>query len=819
MPEPRAKTLALIVALILLQTSIGNAQSNHRQLLDFGWKFKQADFQDAQEIGFNDSSWSSVDLPHDWSIGGELAADNPTGGAGGFFPAGVGWYRKTFSAPLSWAGKRVGVEFEGVYMDSDVWLNGRKLGNHPYGYTPFYYDITSDLKIGGGNTIAVRVDNSRYINSRWYSGSGIYRHVWIHVDDPVHLVPWGIQLTAPSIAKDKADGVIRITLRNDSNSDSRSRVSTQILSPEDREVAKVDSDVSIAAGAEKTISQTYEIENPALWSPDIPRLYRAVSTVHRLGGSDGVYETRFGIRSTKVSAENGFELNGRTIKLCGGCVHHDNGCLGAAAFDRAEERKVELLKAAGFNAVRTSHNPPSPAFLDACDRLGILVIDEAFDCWDQEKATADYSIYFDDWWQRDLDAMVLRDRNHPSIVMWSLGNELPQAGTPDGIRVGSMLADRVRSLDTSRPITAGIFWYNGIHAADGSRWSWIDVDPLFAKLDIAGYNYQSRRYQPDHQRVPGRVMLATESFLGDTFRNWQLTKQTRYLAGDFIWSAMDYLGESGIGRYYPAGQRIIGHGTDEQYPYHGASCGDMDITGFRKPISHYRNIIWDRGEKLYTAILQPSADGRPYRVEEWGLPPSWASWTWPGSEGRDLSVQVFSRCDRVRLYLNDNLIGEKPTTENEQFKAMFDVPYAPGVLKTVGLNNGQVVEQNTLQTAGEPARVRLVADRSRITADGQDLCFVTVEAIDRAGNFQPNGDQSVTFNISGPGVIAGIGSGDYSQEQMYQGTHRLLFHGRAEAVIRSGRNAGIITLTAAAPGLITGSVDIESRPAVISAHQ
>jgi len=805
-----------IVAIVLAQGSFAEAQSRQRQLFDFGWKFNQADSQDAQEISFNDSSWSNVDLPHDWSIGGEIAADNPTGGAGGFFPAGVGWYRKTFVAPRDWAGKHVAIEFEGVYMNSDVWINGRKLGNHPYGYTPVYYDLTPYLKIADINTIAVRVDNSQYVNSRWYSGSGIYRHVWIHVEDPIHLVPWGIQLTTPSITTDRADGVIRITLRNDLNAQSPAIVSTEILSPDDQAVARVDTAVSIPAGAEKTISQTFEVAKPALWSPDIPRLYCAVSTVGRPGGSDGIYETKFGIRSIKVSVENGFELNGQTIKLCGGCVHHDNGCLGAEAFDRAEERKIELLKAAGFDAVRTSHNPPSPAFLDACDRLGMLVIDEAFDCWDQQKASADYSSYFDDWWQRDLDAMVMRDRNHPSVVMWSLGNELPQAGTPDGLRVGTMLADRARNLDVTRPLTAGIFWYNGIHAADGSRWKWTDVDPLFAQLDIAGYNYQLSAYRPDHQRVPGRVMLATESFLRDTFRCWQLTQETSYLAGDFVWSAMDYLGESGIGRYYPAGQRIIGHGTDEQYPYHGASCGDMDITGFRKPISHYRNIIWDRGEKLYTAILQPSPDGKPYRVEEWGLAPSWASWTWPGFEHRNLVVQVFSRYDRVQLYLNDTLIGEKPTTKNEQFKAVFDVPYAPGVLKTVGLNDGRMVEQNILQTAGAPAQVRLTADRTKITADGQDLCFVTVEAIDKAGSFQPSGDQLITFNISGPGVIAGVGSGDYSRAQMYQGTHRLLFQGRAQVVIRSGRTAGIISLTATAPGLAAGSIDIESRPPVMA---
>jgi beta-galactosidase len=804
---------ACCLILIVATGSMSEAQSRQRELFDFGWKFDHSDPTGAEAASFNDARWTSVDLPHDWSITGPIAATNPTGGAGGFFPAGVGWYRKTFSVPTSWVGKHVAIEFEGVYMNSQVWINGQKLGIHPYGYTPFVYDLTPHLKVGEQNTIAVRVDNSRYVNSRWYSGSGIYRHVWLQVESPLHVIPWGICVTTPQVSADTARVAVQIALGNNSDARRQAAVTTQILSPDDQPVARVESEVSIDPATEQTVHQNFDIARPVFWSPDQPHLYKAITTVHQSSDSDGVYETRFGVRTLVVSAANGLELNGQTIKLDGGCVHHDNGCLGAEAFDRAEERKVELLKAAGFNAVRTSHNPPSPAFLDACDRLGLLVVDEAFDCWDLPKAGADYSVDFNKWWQRDLDAMVLRDRNHPSVIMWSLGNEIPNAGAPGGIRVGSMLADRVRNLDSTRPITAGIFWYNGIHGADGSYWDWPDADPLFAKLDVCGYNYQLDSFRRDHQRFPKRVIVSTESLLSDAFRVWQLVHRNSYAVGDFVWSAMDYLGESGIGRVFTADEDIIGHGTDEQFPFHGAICGDIDITGWRKGISHYRNILWDRGEKLYTTVLQPSPDGRPYQVEQWGVLPNWPSWTWPGQEGKKLRVLVCSRCQRVRLYLNDKFLGEQPTTENDEFQAIFDIPYQAGILKTVGLNGDKIVAQFVLQTAGAAARLRLTADRSVITADGQDLCFVTVESIDNDGNFQPNGDEPVRFHLDGPGLIAGVGSGDYSQVLMYQGNLRPLFHGRAQAVIRSTRHGGVINLTATAVGLSADTLRIESGPA------
>jgi beta-galactosidase len=461
------------------------------------------------------------------------------------------------------------------------------------------------------------------------------------------------------------------------------------------------------------------------------------------------------------------------------------------------------LKAAGFNAVRTAHNPPSPAFLETCDRLGLLVMDEAFDCWEKGKNPHDYSEVFKDWWQRDLDAMVLRDRNHPSVVMWSLGNEVYERATAEGARIARMLANRIRELDSTRPITAGI---NGTWP----KADWTEIDPVFATLDVSGYNYELPRHAEDHARLPSRVILSTESYQSEAFQNWATADDNPYVIGDFVWSALDYLGEAGIGRVFPPGQPAVRHWEGVQYPWHGAYCGDLDITGWRKPVSHYRNIIWDRGEKLYAAVLAPTSDGKPWNLTPWSLPPALPSWTWPGQDGKELTVEVYSRYDAVRLYLNSRLLGEKPTTRTGEFKAVFAVPYTPGTLKAVGVQYGREVQTFTLTTAGNATRMRLTPDRSTIQAGGQDLSFVTIEVTDRDGRLQPNANPAVRFTLSGPGVIAGIGSGDMTAMESYQANSHQVFHGRALVVIRSTPEAGAIKLVASAPGLADAVMTIHA---------
>jgi beta-galactosidase len=774
--------------------------------MDFGWKFSTDKYDDAQASAFDDSAWRDVDLPHDWSIEGKIAKDNRMGGPGGFFPSGLGWYRRSFTAPQTWSGKQITIEFEGVYMNADVWINGQHMGSHPYGYTTFSYNLIPYLKIGEKNMLAVRVDNSKQVNSRWYSGSGIYRHVWLTVTEPIHFATWGTYITTPEVSDDKAKVKVKNIVRNDSAKPESLTIVTEIVDPDGKTVGTKQLQIKLSANADNSFTQTFPLQDrPQLWSPETPKLYRAITRLTTGGKTVDEVQTPFGVRSIKVSAEDGFQLNGRTIKLCGGCLHHDNGCLGAVAYDRAEERRVELLKAAGFNALRTAHNPPSAAFLDACDRLGMLVIDESFDCWEKGKNWADYGQYFKEWWQRDIDAMVLRDRNHPSIVMWSIGNEVPERDIPDGVRIGKILADHVRSIDATRPITAANCW-----ATQPRVWS--DIDGLFAVLDIGGYNYTLDNDQSDHKRVPTRVMVATESFPNAAFDYWRRVTDNSFIIGDFVWTALDYLGESGIGRQYAAGERIIDHGRNDHYPYHGAYCGDLDLTCLRKPISYYRNILWNRGEKLYMTVYEPSADGKPMKAAAWGLLPSSPSWTWPGFEGKDLKVEAYSSYDKVRLYLNEKLIGELPTTRAEQFRATFTVPYQPGTLKAVGVQGDKEMGENILRTAGEPAQVRLTPDRTTIRADGQDLSFVAVEVLDKEGRLQPNADAQIKFAVSGPGVIAGLDNGDMNNEDSYQGNQRKAYHGRALVVVRSSRDAGEIKLSAAAQNLPEASARIKTRP-------
>jgi len=780
--------------------------ARQRLLFDHNWSFLARDLVGAESPSFNASAWRTVDLPHDWSIEGRIGPKEPMGGSGGFFPAGIGWYRRTFDVPAAWKGKRVSVEFEGVYMNATVYINGHELGMHPYGYTTFFHDLTPHLKFGGTNVLAVRVDQSKHQNTRWYSGSGIYRHVWLDVTEPVRVAPWGVFVTTPEVSAVRATVSVKTRLANNSSAASAVSLRTVLYGPSGSSAGQSEASATIQPGDSAEVAQEIAVAKPALWAPESPSLYRAVTRVMSGGQVLDEVTTPFGIRSIEWSVEKGFLLNGKPVEMAGGCVHHDNGPLGAAAFDRAEERRVQILKAAGFNAIRTSHNPPSPAFLEACDRLGMLVMDEAFDMWAKPKKPFDYSVAFKDWWQRDIDAMVLRDRNHPSVVMWSIGNEIPERGDEAGAREAKMLADYLRTLDRTRPITS---------ALNGVRGQWSGTDGFFAALDVGGYNYNLNNHVEDHKRAPSRVMLCAESLLSATFDYWQMVVDYPYIVGDFVWTALDYLGEAGIGRWYFREPNFTGRepfmGSDELYPWHGSDCGDLDICGFRKASSHYRNIVWDRGEKLYLGVRLPVPQGKELRVTTWGVWPVYPSWTWPGMEGKPLEVEIYSRHEMVRLYLDDRMIGEKPTTRAERFTANFSVPYAPGVLKAVGVHGGKPAAETVLRSAGEAAQLRLTADRTSLRADGQDLAFVTVEAVDRNGQPQPNADHQVTFSLSGPGVIAAVGNGDSTSEEPYQGNQRRLFNGRALVVVRALRSAGAIRLTASAAVLKPATLGIQSR--------
>ena len=846
--------MAVLVALFAPAAMNADTSSPRQELAaDAGWKFFLGDPGGADATAFEDSSWRTVNLPHDWSIESAPEKGNPAGGGEGYFPAGVGWYRKSFHAPASWKGKRVSVEFDGVYRDATVFLNGRKLGTHPYGYTSFTFDLTPGLNFAGANVLAVRVDNSEQPNSRWYSGSGIYRHVRVVVTDAVHVAHWGVFVTTPEATDASAKVSVRTRVANESASDANVTVETVLFNAAGKKVGSAQSKLDLASGKKDDAAQEIAVANPALWTPATPTLYSAVSIVRRGGNVIDKVITPFGIRTLAWSAEKGFLLNGRSIKFAGGSVHHDNGPLGAAAFDRAEERRVELLKAAGYNAVRTAHNPPSPAFLDACDRLGLLVLDEPFDMWEVSKVKYDYGRDFDDWWRQDTSSMVMRDRNHPSVVIWGIGNEIPELTVERGRTIAKQLAEEVRSIDSTRPLTLA---FPGTTTAP-------NAEAVFSLLDITGYNYSlASSYAADHEKLPSRIMLTTESFPQSAFSLWKISQENPYVLGDFTWTAMDYLGESGIGSWSYANAPVDGSskptnagnasisftkivdgmflkmaeeheramaekGTDAKksgssgnaamgtmgsaYPWHAAICGDIDLTGYRKSQSYYRDILWNGGDRIYATVRVPAPEGKRVVAAMWASYPMLPTWSWPGEEGKQLQVEVYSGAERVQLFLNEKLIGEKPTGKEQEFKAVFSVPYAPGTLKAIGLRGARQVAESVLTTAGEAKRLRVEADRPIIHADGQDLSFITVEAVDARGLPDLHADQEVQFEITGPGTIAAVGNGDGRDPASYQTNRRKLFDGRALVVIRSSGQAGPIKVTARSTGLGDGSLTIDAR--------
>ncbi|MCD8309893.1 MAG: DUF4982 domain-containing protein [Prevotellaceae bacterium] len=775
----------------------------YRLLFDEGWRFAVGDYPEAAAPDYDDSAWRTLDLPHDWSIESSPDAAAPSGNDGGYYATGIGWYRKTFTLPKAPQGTVTSIYFEGVYMNAEVYINGHPLGVHPYGYTPFSHDLTPYLNDGGKNVIAVRVDNARQKNCRWYSGSGIYRHVWLQQSGSGHFTGWGVGITTSQV--DSTRAVVRVgsDVTNGGGQPCRVVLTARLLKEDVFIGSPVESEVQIAAGDTCHVEQTFYVDNPALWSVDSPNLYRLLLTVQNDGDTVDERIETFGIRTIAYNADEGFLLNGKPLTLHGGCMHHDNGILGAAAYDRAEERKVELLKEAGFNAVRTSHNPPSEAMLAACDRLGLLVIDEAFDGWREQKTPYDYSTLFDTWWQRDVETMVLRDRNHPAVFCWSVGNEVIERKRLEVLTTAKRLIDCVHRLDPTRPVTSALASWDS---------DWEIYDPLAALHDIAGYNYLLHYAEADHLRVPSRLIIQTESYPRDAFINRQRVEHNSYILGDFVWTAVDYLGESGIGRYYYEGETPGEHYERDQYPWHGAYCGDIDLTGWRKPISHYRDLLYNSEVKLYMAVREPDGYHGTIRETLWSVYPTWESWNWPGHEGKPIEVEVCSRYPKVCLYLNGEQIDEALTGEATAFKALFTLPYRPGILEAAGVDaDGMEQERVTLRTAATPAKLRLCADRTTLQADGEDLCYITVEVTDADGIIDPNADNALTFSVKGAGTLIAAGNADLQDTASYQSTLHKAWKGRALAVVKSMRRSGKITLTVSSPGLPSATLTLEAK--------
>lgn len=752
------------------------AKCSERVLFDNGWEFT------------HEGKTISVDLPHDWDI---YTAPDPetgsTGTGGGWYHAGKGEYAKRFSSPK---GDIVRLHFEGVYQKAEVTVNGKAAGRHGYGYTPFTVDITPYLyKDKRKNVVTVKVNNEEQPNCRWYSGSGIYRHVWMETMPALHIAENGVFVSTPDVTAERAVVKVQVTVENNSERDRNASVA----------VGNGQMMVSLKAGEKKEVTTSFVVKTPHLWSPDDPYRYEVKAELKEGVTTIDRQTVSYGIRTFSFDAERGFVLNGKPMLLNGACVHHDDGVLGAMAFDAAEIRKVRQMKEAGFNLIRTSHNPTTRAFLDACDSIGMLVVGEAFDGWRTAKTKYDYSTMIDSCYREDIQAMVMRDRNHPSIIAWSLGNEVIERKDIRVVHTAKLLKGAVLECDTTRPITEALCAWDR---------DWEIYDPHFDVLDIGGYNYMIFKHASDHERNPKRVMWQTESFPRDAFRNWATVKDNAYVVGDMVWTGLDYLGESGIGRNYYEGERPgESYAEGGQPDWHGACCGDVDITGWRRPISHYREMLWKDAEDVYMAVKEPDGYHGKIHGTSWSVWPTWESWNWSGWEGKPIEVEVYTKAKEVKLFLNGKEIGSKVVGRNTEYKAVFTVPYEAGTLRAQAGN-----KEVTLTTAGEPAALRLKADRNVITADGQDLAFVTVEVIDREGRICTDASISCEAAVKGQGHLMAFASADLKDREPTTSPNVTTWNGRALLVVRSTSKKGL-TQVSVRSSLPTATLTIRSAAA------
>lgn len=773
------------------------------QPFDRGWRFCLGAGEGRYATAFDDSSWREVHLPHDWSVEdippgpgrvGPFDAQAEGGASTGYTLGGEGWYRKRFRLDRLPPDRRAEICFDGVYMVSDVWLNGQLLGTHAYGYTPFAFDLTPHLR-EGENVLAVRVRNQGQ-TSRWYSGSGIYRPVTIDVfAQEARISRWGVGAWTRRITDAGAE--VDIATRIESPGTGLA-LRTRLIAPDGAVAAE---HVATAAGL---TSQSLVLSSPRLWSPADPALYTLESELISDGKVIDRISQAFGVRIVAFDPDQGMSINGVATKLRGGCVHHDNGILGARAFPDAERRRIALLKARGFNAIRSSHNPPSRAFLQACDEQGMLVISEAFDMWHAYNKPQDYSNYFRDRWQTDLSAMVLSARNHASVIMWSIGNEIAERGTREGLKWSWLLSNEVRRLDPTRPVTAGIHSFVGrsIVAGEGTARQGFagqvdETSSIF--LDVVGYNYKLPELDAIHARHPKRIIYASETHARDVFNYAKLMRQHPWFLGEFVWTAMDYLGEAGIGatvRHPPDKPKPLGGA----FPWINAFCGDIDLIGQQKPQSRARDVAWGISP-LEMLVVRPMPNGHEEHSMAWGWPDELPSWTWPGHEGQRMTVRLYTSGDRVELSLNGKLVGTKVAGADGKPFVEFSVLYEPGVLTATAYRGASPLGKSTLATASAPAQLRLQAESPEGRRRDNALSYIAVEVLDAAGRVAPEAKVPISLRVDGPGELIAFGSASPFASGSFVSNVAESWNGRALAIVRSTGAAGVIRLLARSSGL------------------
>lgn len=779
-----------------------------------------------------ESAAQPVTLPHDAQRDLPRFPDSDQGVHAAYHPGGVFEYAKSFDVPADWREKTVIVEFEGVYRDAVVFVNGEFAAHQANGYAAFAVTLDPFLRFGEANRITVEARAHK--DSRWYTGAGIYRPVHLLVADPTHIALDGTRVTTPDIDDERAVVSVATTVANASRHTSARRITWSIVGQDGAEVAATSAPVTVLPGESATARVRLSVPAPQLWHPDSPALYSVHATLSELDGTVVDEETTsFGIRRLQLDTVHGLRINGDTVKLRGACVHHDNGPLGAATIGAAEDRRVRLMKAAGFNALRSAHNPMSRAMLDACDRYGVLVMDELTDVWNKSKTAFDSSLTFSERWQQDVAALVAKDFNHPSVVMYSIGNEILELATPIGASWGRKLAEGFRALDDTRYVTNGI---NGIIAnldrmkaamdeaiaADpntmmanmGEQMSLMNASSLVTEsteesasvLDIVGFNYADSRYELDADLFPHRVLLGSETFPERIDTMWALVEKMPHVIGDFTWTGWDYIGEAGIGRVdYTDVEGYTPTGTSGPYPYLLAECGDIDITGFRRTVSYYREIVYGLRSAPYIAVHRPQHHGRPTALTPWSWDDAIASWTWAVEPGSPVLVDVYSDAEEVELQLDGVTVGSASVGTEKAFIARFETEYRPGEIVAIARRGGVETGRHTLRTAVGDARLTVSAERTSIAADADDLAFVEISLTDAAGTTRGDADRVVTVSIEGPAVLAGIGTGRARTEESFGASAVTTYDGRALAIVRP-TGAGSITVTVSAEGVEPASL-------------
>lgn len=800
----RMKLLGLALFLVVSLTAVAKPQFGNVHLFNDDWKFNLSDVKDASNPTFNDSRWNSVRLPHDWSVKGVLSPDKAS--CQGYLPGGIGWYRKTFTSPSA---EKVFIYFEGVYNHSEVFLNGKSLGIRPSGYVSFQYDLTPYLKAGEPNVLAVRVDHSEEADSRWYTGSGIYRNVWLVTSGQVHLDLWGVFFKALNVSDKKADVSVESTIQNESAQSTLLSVLNEVVDPQTgKVVASMTKKVTVAANAKMTVAQVLSVKSPKRWSVDRPNLYTIRTAVSKNGQVIDRNEQEMGIRTLTFDPNKGFALNGNWMKIKGICMHHDAGVLGSAVPREVWKRRLLTLKEMGCNAVRMSHNPQSPDVYELCDEIGMLVMDEAFDEWEFAKkkwitgwnnGTPKFQgafSFFNEWSDRDLRDMVLRDRNHASIFMWSIGNEVDYPNDPyshpvlDGStinqpvqggylpnnpkaeRLGAIakrLAAVVRGLDTSRPTTAALA---GVVMSN-------HTDYPFA-LDITGYNYTEDRYVVDHKTYPKRVIYGSEN--GHSMESWKVVRDSSYIFGQFIWTGLDYLGESGA------------------WPSRGFYTGFLDFGGFLKPRGHFRQALWSSKPVAYIGTYPASRNRR----QNWLSTDAWPIWNY--NEGQLVRVVCYTNAAKAKLMLNGREVGPIKNYNDTTGIIYWDIPYEAGKLEVVGLDKaGLAVSNHSLQTSGRPAAITVSADVTTLNKVN-GLSQIVVQVVDEKGVPVMSSDDELTCTIDGPAALLGLEASNNSDMGDYSDNVQRVFHGRLIAYVQARGQEGAVTVRFRAPWLKDGVV-------------